>query len=149
MRILDADILAYALYDKSPAHEQAWSVVERGLSGEVELSVTHTTILETYNTLFWFYRVRPERKLLEKLSLTLSGLSVVDTATNGIQIAASEKIPLGDGFLIGTALKHSKPIIVTNDSHIVNTAPRYGLLTETPITAETRRKLSKWKPEQP
>lgn len=88
-------------------------------------------------------------RLMEKLSLTLSGLSIVDTAVSGLQIASSENIPLGDGFLIGTALKNGKPIIVTNDSHVINIAPKYGLLTETPITAETRRKLSKWKPEKP
>ncbi len=147
MRILDADILAYALYDKSPAHSQAWKTVERGLVGEMELSVTYATILETYNTLFWFYRVRPEKKLLEKLALTLKGLSVVDTAISGVTISLSENIPLGDGFIIGTALKHNKPIIVTNDSHIISSAQKYGLIIENPLTAETRMHLSKWKPE--
>jgi len=147
LRILDADIFAYALYDESPAHNQAWETVEKALSGDIDLFITHTTILETYNTLFWFYRVRPIKTLLEKLTLTLDGLTVVDPAISGVQIAQTENIPLGDGFLIGTALKHSKPIIVTNDPHIIKVAPKYGLITENPIPDEVKKSLSTWKVE--
>ncbi|MCX6642524.1 MAG: type II toxin-antitoxin system VapC family toxin, partial [Candidatus Bathyarchaeota archaeon] len=117
MRILDADILAYALYDESPAHSSAWQIIEKGLKQEFELNLTHTTILETYNTLFWFYRVRPLKSLLKKLSFVTDNLKVIGTSLNGLKISESENIPLGDGFLIATALQHSKPIIVTNDSH--------------------------------
>ena len=147
MRLLDADILAYALYDESPAHTPAWQTVERALTGEIDLHVTHTTILEAYNTLFWFYKVRPLRSLIEKLTLTIDGLKVIETSTNGLKISAADNIPLGDGFLIATALQHSKPIIVTNDSHIINKAPKYGLIIENPIPEEVREKLSDWKIE--
>lgn len=143
--MIDADILAYALYDESPAHANAWRVVERALVGEIELHVTHTTVLETYNVLFWFYKVRPLTRLLEKLSLTLEGLKVLETSTNGLKIAAAENIPLGDGYLIATALQHSKPIIVTNDSHIMGKAPKYGLIVENPIPDDVREQLSNWK----
>jgi len=147
LRLLDADILAYALYDDSPAHSYAWSTVERAVMGEIDLHVTYTTILETYNTLFWFYRVRPHKTLLEKMILTVDGLKVVETSINGLQISKTENIPLGDGFLIATALKHSKPIIVTNDTHIINKAPKYGLIVENPIPDEIRKSLSTWKIE--
>lgn len=144
MRILDADILAYALYDGSPAHPYAWQLVERALMGEIELSVTPTTILEAYNVLFWFYRVRPMRSLLEKLALTVDGLKVVETSTGGLKISAADNIPLGDGFLIATALQHNKPIVVTNDSHIIIKAPKYGLIAENPIPDSVKEKLSNW-----
>jgi len=52
LRIMDSDILSYALYDESPAHPYAWKVLEKGLFGEVEIYLTYTTILETYNVLF-------------------------------------------------------------------------------------------------
>jgi rRNA-processing protein FCF1 len=64
-----------------------------------------------------------------------------------IKISESENIPLGDGFLIATALQHSKPIIVTNDSHIIKTAAKYGLITENPIPNDIKEKLSHWKNE--
>lgn len=144
MRILDADILSYALYDESPAHPYAWKVLEKGLLREVELYVTYTTILETYNVLYWFYRVRPLRNLLEKLKLTISGLSVVSTSLMGVNISLTENIPLGDGFLIATALEHRIPIIVSNDPHIASKAPKYGLIVENPLPKKIREKLSKW-----
>ena len=147
LRLLDADILAYALYDESPAHSSAWNTLEKALTGEIDLHVTDTTILETYNTLYWFYKVRPLKKLLEKMILTMDGLKVIETSMNGLNISMAENIPLGDGFLIATALKHGKPIIVTNDAHIINKAPKYGLLTENPISDEERKSLSTWKIE--
>ena len=146
MRILDADIFAYALYDQSPAHQHAWQLVEKGLLGELKLYVTHTTILEVYNVLYWFYRVRPARKLLEKLSSALMGLEVVEPSLDGVELAKHAGIPLGDGFLIATALKHNIPIVVSNDAHIAKKAPEYGLIVETPIPEEVRRRLREWKP---
>jgi predicted nucleic acid-binding protein len=147
LRILDADILAYALYDESPAHDQAWEIVKQALSGDLDLSITHTTLLETYNTLFWFYHVRPLSTLLEKLILTVDGLTVIDTAISGLRISQTENISLGDGFLIGTALNSNKPIIVSNDSHLLKVAPKYGLIVENPISSDIKKALSKWKPE--
>ena len=145
MRIMDSDILSYALYDESPAHPYAWKVLEKGLLGEVEIYLTYTTILETYNVLFWFYRVRPLRRLLEKLKLTISELKIVETSIAGLNISLKENIPLGDGFLIATALEHRIPIIVSNDSHIANRAPKYGLMVENPIPEDVRRKMAKWR----
>lgn len=143
MRLLDADILSYGLYDESPAYPYAWELLRRGLKGELELHVTPTTILETYNVLFWFYRVRPRSRLLEKLRLISEGLKIVGTSIRGINIARVENIPLGDGFLIATALDNRIPIIVSNDSHLSEKAPKYGLIVENPIPEDARKRLAK------
>ena len=148
MRILDSDILSYALYNESPAYPCAWRVLERGLLGEIELYLTYTTILEAYNVLFWFYHVRPLKKLLEKLKLVVGSLKVVETSIDGLNISLEENIPLGDAFLIDTALNHRIPIIVSNDSHIRGKAPKYGLIVENPIPEEIKLKLAKWKAEE-
>ncbi len=145
MRILDSDILSYALYDESPAHPYAWRILEKGLLGKFEIYLTYTTILETYNVLYWFYRVRPLRKLVEKLKLTINELKVVETSTTGLDISIKENIPLGDGFLIATALEHRIPIIISNDSHIANKAPKYGLIVENPIPKDVRKKMAEWR----
>ncbi|MGQ9469334.1 MAG: type II toxin-antitoxin system VapC family toxin [Nitrososphaerales archaeon] len=145
---MDSDILSYALYDGSPAHPYAWEVLEKGLLGKVELYTTHTTILEAYNVLFWFYRVRPLEKLLEKLTLTIGGLKIVEPSITGLNLSLTDKIPLGDGFLIATALKHRIPVIVSNDSHILSKAPKHGLIIENPIPKGIREKLTEWKKEK-
>jgi len=145
LRIIDSDILSYALYDEGPAHPYAWEVVEKGLLGEIELYLTHTTILETYNVLFWFYRIRPLQKLLEKLTLVIGGLKIVEPSVAGLNISSEDNIPLGDGFLLATALRHRIPVLVSNDSHILSKAPKHGLITENPIPKDVRSKLAEWK----
>ncbi len=139
MRLIDADILAYALYDEHIANKYAWSVVEMGIRGKYKLYVTHTTILETYNVLFWQYKVRPRKKLLEKLKLTLQNLDVVPPSDRGIDIAIAENIPLGDGYIIATAIDMNIPIIITNDKHIAKKAPKYGLVIQNPIPEDIRK----------
>ncbi|MGC9202464.1 MAG: type II toxin-antitoxin system VapC family toxin [Thermoproteota archaeon] len=148
MRIIDADILSYALYNDSPAHDPAWNFLEKAISGELEVYLTYTTILETYNVLFWYYRVRPLRKLLKKLKLTVSALKVVESSINGLEISSAENILLGDGFLIATALAHRIPIIVSNDQDIANKASKYGLIVENPIPEEIRKKLMKYEAQR-
>lgn len=133
MRLLDADILSYALYDESPFHDAAWQYVKRGVLGEVEMAVTPVTVLEAYNVLYWYYRVRPRRLLLRKLSLLVESLTLVPTSIRGLDVALNENIPLGDGFLIATALESKLPVIVSNDSHILKVARKYGLIVENPL----------------
>lgn len=133
MRLLDADILSYALYDESPFHDAAWQYVKRGLAGEIELAVNPVTVLETYNVLYWYYRVRPRKLLLRKLSLVVENLSIVPASIRGIEIAQSGNIPLGDGILIATALEARLPIVVSNDRNISKVAPEYGLAVENPL----------------
>ncbi|MGB9896170.1 MAG: PIN domain-containing protein [Thermoproteota archaeon] len=121
---------------------------KRPFRGELEVYLTYTTILETYNVLFWYYRVRPLRKLLEKLKLTVSALKVVESSINGLEISSAENILLGDGFLIATALAHRIPIIVSNDQDIANKASKYGLIVENPIPEEIRKKLMKYEAQR-
>ena len=64
MRLVDADILSYALYDLSPFNPLCNTLIERAARGELELYVTHTTLFEAYNVLYWAYRVRPRRALV-------------------------------------------------------------------------------------
>jgi predicted nucleic acid-binding protein len=142
MRILDADILAYALYDMSPAHTVAWGYLETHLKHGNKLYITPTTILETYNTLYWYYKIRPMKDLLEKLTRTMEVLEVVTTSTIGPYLATKENIPLGDGFLLATAQEHNIPIIVSNDQHIEKTCKKLGLINENPVTDEIRELLS-------
>jgi len=145
VRLLDADVLSYALLEESPAYRDAWGYIRRAISGEIDVSVSHTTVIEAYNALVWYYRVRPREKVLEKLGTVIGSLKVAQPSMRGIEIARSEGIPLGDGFLIATALDNKLPIIVSNDKHVIETGPKYGLIPENPISEESRRTLDKVK----
>jgi predicted nucleic acid-binding protein len=144
LRIFDADILAYALYDGSPAHEASWGHLRGLIEGGLSVSVTPATILETYNALFWFYRVRPMKSLLEKLGLLLEAFKVVESPLSGFKISLAENIPLGDGFLVASALQHKIPVVVSNDRHVLGCVGKYGLIGENPVPEEVRSSLSEW-----
>ena len=133
MRLIDADVLSYALYDASPFNPPCRQLFEKAAHGEVELYVTHTTVLEAYNVLYWTYRVRPREAILRKLSAALNIASLVPPSTKGLSISLESNIPLGDGILIATARENRLPIIVSNDEHVAKVAPRYGVIVESPL----------------
>ncbi|MHA1616461.1 MAG: type II toxin-antitoxin system VapC family toxin [Candidatus Njordarchaeales archaeon] len=143
MRIIDADMLSYALYDDHIAHPYAWQIVEKAIRGVIEVYVTPITILETYNVLYWYYKVQPRKDLLKKLKLVVTHLKITQVSLRGLDIAMVENIPLGDGFLIATALEKKIPVIVTNDKDIIKKAPKYGLIIENPIPPEIQKEMSK------
>ena len=41
MRIIDADILSYALYDEHVVHKYAFKVIEKAIKGEYKIYKTH------------------------------------------------------------------------------------------------------------
>jgi hypothetical protein len=87
-------------------------------------SKTYTMLLEAYNVLYWAYRVRPRRAILEKMLIVLSIIGVVPPSAKGLDIAKEENIPLGDGILIATALDNKLPVVVSNDRHVEKTATK-------------------------
>ena len=142
MRLIDADILSYALFDESPAHLDSWKIIENAVRTQIRLYVAMTSILETYNVLYWFYRVRPRTALIQKISRVLETMIPIPPSSNGIDLAFRENIPLGDGFLLATALNNRIPVIVSNDVHIAKIAPKIGLIVENPLAEKTKRRLS-------
>jgi predicted nucleic acid-binding protein len=146
LRIIDADILSYALFDESPAHLDSWRIIENAIRTQIKLYVAMTSILETYNVLYWFYRVRPRTTLIQKISTVLETMIPVPPSSEGVGLALRENIPLGDGLLLATALNNKIPVVVSNDTHIAKVAPKIGLMVENPLTRKTRRSLSNARP---
>lgn len=64
-------------------------------------------ILEMYNVLFWSYRARPLRNLLEKLGLTVSELKVAGTSIMDLN---------------ASLIDNNVPIVVSNDPYMANKA---------------------------
>ncbi|MEM2928306.1 MAG: type II toxin-antitoxin system VapC family toxin [Nitrososphaerota archaeon] len=141
MRIIDADILSYGLIENHIATPYAKPLIEKGLKGELEIYVTITTLLETYNTLFWHYKLRPRINVARKIWLIAEGLNLISPSYMGFKISIDENIPLGDAILIATALENKVPIIVSNDKHIEKLAKKYGLINENPIPSEIKLKI--------
>ena len=143
MRLVDADVLSYALLEDHVATPYSRPLILKALRGELEVYVLDTTLLEAYNTLFWYYRVRPREAVLRKLEVVARGLTVLGASTSGVRLALEENVPLGDAFLVATALERRIPVVVSNDSHVRRLAERYGLICENPIPEDVRRAMSR------
>jgi len=141
VRLIDADILSYALLENHIATPYTKNLVSRGLKGKIKLYVTITTLLETYNTLYWYYKVRPREKVAKKIRIIAFGLNLINISSTGYNIAVEENIPLGDALLVATALEQKIPIIVSNDKHVEKLTKKYGLIYENPIPSEIRKLL--------
>jgi len=141
VRIVDADILSYALLENHIATPYTRPLVEKGIKGELEIYVTATTLLETYNTLFWHYRIRPRINVARKIWLAAEGLKLIPPSGMGFKISVDENIPLGDAILLATALDNRIPVVVSNDKHVKKLAEKYGLIYENPIPEEIRTQI--------
>lgn len=141
MRIVDADILSYGLLENHVATPYARPLIERGLKGEIELYVTAVTLLETYNILFWHYKVRPRTNVARKVQIVAEGLKLIPPSVNGFRISVDENVPLGDAILLATALDNKIPIIVSNDKHLRKLSKKYGLIYENPLPKDVRLQM--------
>ena len=117
-------------------------MLENAIKARFKIYVATTSILEAYNVLHWFYRVRPRTALLQKLSAVVDTMVAVAPSLEGVGLSLRENIPLGDGFLLATALSNKIPVVVSNDTHIAKVAPKIGLIVENPLTETTKRRLS-------
>ncbi len=148
MRIIDADILSYALVENHVATPYTKPLIEKALKGELRIYVTHTTLLETYNVLYWYYHIRPRTRVAKKILAVAEGLVLVAPSSYGYHIAVEENVPLGDALLIATALEHNIPVIISNDRHVEKLAEKYGLIIENPIPPSIREKLGRTSSER-
>lgn len=139
MRIADADILCYALLEDHVASPYTKPLIIKGLKNQIKLYVTPVTLLETYNTLFWYYKVRPRLNVARKIRSVAKGLVVLPVSERGFDIAVEENVPLGDALLVATALDNRIPIVVSNDNHVKKLCEKYGLIYENPIPPEIRQ----------
>ena len=85
MRIVDADILSYGLLENHVATPYTRPLIERGIKGDLEVYVTATTLLETYNTLLWHYRVRPKINVARKIWAVAEGLNLIPPQIWGLK----------------------------------------------------------------
>ena len=141
MRIIDADILSYALVENHVATKYVRPLIERALKGETKVYVTTATLLETYNVLYWYYRIRPREAVARKILSISEGLILIPVSRRGFYMALEENVPLGDALLVSTAIDNNIPIVISNDKHVERLTKKYGLILENPIPEEVRKQM--------
>jgi len=146
MRIIDADILAYALFQKHDAHPYCWPPLQNAIYGKINAAIVTASLLEAYHALVEDYHV--ER---EEASYKLDGLTrstrirflplTVEVARKALEIAKLHKVRSFDANLIASAETNGITVIVSNDAHIARLCKERGLIIENPIPKEVAKKM--------
>lgn len=146
MRLIDADILSYALFRKHDAHPYCWPLLQNAIHGRMSAAIATMNLLEAYHALVEDYRVEREEAFRKLDALTRSRrirfLPVtIDTVRRALQVARTHKVRSFDANLIASAEANGLSVIVSNDRHIAKLCKERGLILENPIPKQITGKM--------
>ena len=146
MRIVDADILSYALFQKHDAHPYCWPLLQNAVHGKISIAIATTNLLEVYHALVEDYGVDREDASYKLDALTRSTKIrflplTVDITRKTLEIAKLHKTRSFDACLIATAETNQISVIVSSDAHIARLCKERSLIIENPIPKEASKKM--------
>jgi len=146
MRIIDADILSYALFQKHDAHVYCWPLLQDAVHGKISVAIATISLLEAYHALVEDYQVDREEASYKLDGLTRSAKIrflplTIETSRRALEIANLCKVRSFDANLIATAEMNQISVIVSNDAHISRLSEERGLIIENPIPKEVANRM--------
>lgn len=143
MRLIDADILSYALFKKHNAHPFCWPVLLSAVHGKIRAAITTVTLLETYHALVNDYLVDPKEAhyKLDGLSRSRRILFIpitVEITGKALEIAKNHNVRSFDANVIASAEVNGITVIMSNDRHIERLCRERNLISENPIPEDVR-----------
>jgi predicted nucleic acid-binding protein len=146
MRIIDADILSYALFQKHDAHQYCWPLLQNAVYGKTSAAIATANLLETFHALVEDYGVSREDASYKLDALTRSTKIkflplTVDITRKALEIAKLHNARSFDANLIATAEANQISVIVSNDAHIARLCKERCLIMENPIPKEASKKM--------
>ena len=146
MRIIDADILSYALFQKHDAHPYCWQLLQDAIHGKISAAIATPNLMEAYHALVEDYGVERGEASYKLDGLTRSArirfLPLTDDAARkALEIAKLHEVRSFDATLIATAETNNISVIVSNDAHIFRLCKERGLIIENPIPKEISKKI--------
>lgn len=146
MRIIDADVLSYALFQKHDAHPYCWPLLQNAVHGKTNVAIAAANLLEVYHALVEDYGVDREDASYKLDALTRSTKIkflplTVEVTRKALEIAKLHKVRSFDANLIATAEVNQITVIVSNDAHIAKLCKERGLIVENPIPKEVAKNM--------
>ena len=146
MRIIDADILSYALFQKHDAHPYCWPLLQNAVHGKTNVAIATANLLEVYHALVEDYGVDREDASYKLDALTRSTKIkflplTVEVTRKALEIAKLYKVRSFDANLIATAEINQITVIVSNDAHIARLGKERCLIVENPIPKEVSKNM--------
>ncbi len=146
MRLIDADILSYALFEKHDAHIYCWPLLQNAVHGKTRVAIATTSLLETYHALVEDYQILREEAAYKLDGLTRSAKIrflplTVDTTQKALEIAKLHKVKFFDANLIASAEINEISVITSNDRHIARLCKERGIIIENPIPQDIAKEM--------
>jgi predicted nucleic acid-binding protein len=146
MRIIDADILSYALFQKHDAHPYCWPLLQAAVHGKIAAAITAPNLMEAYHALVEDYGVEREEASYKLDGLTRSARIrflplTVDITRKALEIAKLHRVRSFDATLIAAAETNNISVIISNDEHITRLCKERGLIVENPIPQEAAKRM--------
>jgi predicted nucleic acid-binding protein len=146
MRLLDADILSYALFQKHDAHPYCWPLLQNAVHGKISIAIATASLLEVYHALVEDYGVDREDASYKLDALSRSTKIrflplTVEVTRKALEIAKLHKVRSFDAALIATAEANQVSVIVSNDAHVARLCRERSLIIENPIPKEAQKKI--------
>ena len=146
MRLIDVDILSYALFEKHDAHIYCWSLLQNAVHGKTRVAISITSLLETYHALVDDYQIEREEAAYKLDGLTRSAKIrflplTVDTAQKALEIAKLHKMRSFDANLIASAETNEISVITSSDRHIARLCKERGIIIENPIPKDITKEM--------
>jgi len=146
MRVVDADILSYALFRRHDAHPYCWPLLQNAIHGKISVAIAAVSLLEAYHALVEDYRVEREEAFRKLDALARSRRirflpMTIDTARKALEVAKVHEVRSFDANLMATAEINGISVIVSNDGHVARLCKERGLILENPIPEEVTKKM--------
>lgn len=146
MRLIDSDILTYALNAKHSAHPYCWPVLQKAVRGEMEMAIAIQSLLESYNALVYDYKIerREARDKLDGLSRSrkISFLPATLASVRGaFEISGKHAVKSYDAHIVACAELNKISIVMSNDHHIERLCKERNLVLENPIPEAVKKAM--------
>lgn len=149
--ILDANVFVYSILDEHPAALECERFIIKN-SQLYQISITPLTPFEIYFILWKTYGLLPEdayRKVNSLLQSPIDMLSLYpDLIQETLVLVKEEKLDINDALMVNLCLFEEIQIIGTDDGRLMRVAEKSGIITQSPITEETRNRMRLWEEEK-
>ena len=146
MRLMDSDLLAYALNAEHIAHPHCWPILRRAVLGELKVALAIQSLLEGYNALVYDYGVegREAGSKLDALSRSRKIFFIPTspaTLRRALEISERHATKSHDAHIIACAELNGISIIMSNDGHVERLCRERDLVIENPIPEAVRKTM--------
>lgn len=144
-KTIDTNILAFAIIQGHPASEVCVKLLD---NPKVEWITSGITVFELFHVLTKIYGLEKDavRNKIHEYVKSPIQFNDIDSETilSTIDRITKEKMDVNDAYLLEKTLRDGIGVLVTDDKKLQQIAEEEGLVIESPIEEDLKRKIEEW-----